>query len=140
MAMSQMGMDITCAWELVQPSCARMVGAKDAIEEAPMSQQKKRIVLWVVRDQPTFFFATSREGAREGGRIGWEDLQNPDFPVYEDPEIVHFDFILLFRAAIGLQLRQQDTTFLITQKASTFRKLGNSKESDGSETKRQDAL
>lgn len=49
------GIDITWAWEEVHPSCLRIVGENDAIEDAPMSQQKNITVLAGVSDAEKLF-------------------------------------------------------------------------------------
>lgn len=47
MPTTQIGIDITCAVDLVQPSSLRMVGVKADIDEALISQQKKTTVLTI---------------------------------------------------------------------------------------------
>lgn len=44
---TQIGIDMTWAVDLVQPSSLRMVGVKAEIEAALMSQQKKTTVLTI---------------------------------------------------------------------------------------------
>lgn len=44
---TQIGIDMTCAVDLVQPSSLRMVGVNAEIEAALMSQQKKTTVLTI---------------------------------------------------------------------------------------------
>ncbi len=86
-AKTERALRVLCAWEFVQPSCFRKVGDKEAIDEAPMLQEKKRVVL------PEHEFIIVNFASEVC-------LQCPNFPVRKNAKVTCVSKTRLLRTAV----------------------------------------